>query len=451
MGQSNSTTKDLAELVYKKLDGAKVNSPLPSKVVLESLFENLFYASIKTEESDFVKVTVTLIDSKNPDPKPPERIVKNRWNFTRFDEPIPCNVKNIVKLSKAADPWSSSLAVDFDSKNELVIWGLIDQAVHYQSFLHYEAESGPEQPGLLQTSITGIGNLVVIFDYELIATLKQNNLISNYLDVFSRGPVFEQIQNHATGYKKKIKSFMKKEIPDDDFEFWEQYVERIWTQSLSRILIRIQNYHHGGAFLITKDLKNDLDVKHKISYNRLHNCICDLAKLTIEHSHHSNLVHNKYMEEDKPVPLDLYLDESISDFTKDETNDELKGAIRFIASLSCIDGLVVFTPELIVRGFGTVIKNIELPPFIYLSKTAVISDRRLAKVDPKHFGTRHRSMFSYCWKHEGSMGFVVSQDGDIRAIMRVEDKLVMWENIKVQQLRKSSKLKRPITYKQDRK
>ena len=447
MNQHNSTTKDLAELVFKKLEGAKVSSSLPSKEVLNNLFENLFYASIKTEESDFIKVTVTLIDSQNPDPSPPKRIVKDRWNYIHFDESIAFNVKNIVKLSKAADPWSSSLAVYFNSKNELVIWGLIDQAVHYQSFLHYEAESGPEQPGLFQTSITGIGNLVVIFDYELVATLKQNVLISNYLDVFKRGAVFELLQTYTVGYKKKIKSFLKKEFPDEDFDFWVQSIEGNWTQALSRILIRIQNYQHGGAFLITSNFKTDLDIKHKISYDRLFNSICNLAKLTTSNTFYSNIIHSDYMKEDEPVPMQLYLDESISDFKKEETSDELKGAIRFIASLSCIDGLVVLNPELKVKGFGAVIKNIELPEFIYLSKTSIIATKKLVKVSPNHFGTRHRSMFSYCWKHEGSLGFVVSQDGDIRAITKIGDRLIMWENIKVQQLFRSRNLKRPITSK----
>jgi len=47
------------------------------------------------------------------------------------------------------------------------------------------------------------------------------------------------------------------------------------------------------------------------------------------------------------------------------------------------------------------------------------------------YGTRHRSMFNYCAAHSGSVGFVVSQDGDIRAITKVGTKLVMWENIRL--------------------
>ncbi|MGI4871437.1 MAG: putative sensor domain DACNV-containing protein [Janthinobacterium lividum] len=172
--QANSTTKDLARLVARKLKNAKTDYNQPDEVVLNELFETLFYTSLKTEEGQLIKVTITLIDSENPDPNPPERIVADRWNHIHFDKTIPFTVKNLVKLSKAADPWSSSLAVYYNDKNELFIWGMIDQAIHYQSFLNYESDSGPEQPGLFQATITDIGNIFVMFDYELIANLKQN-------------------------------------------------------------------------------------------------------------------------------------------------------------------------------------------------------------------------------------------------------------------------------------
>jgi hypothetical protein len=41
-------------------------------------------------------------------------------------------------------------------------------------------------------------------------------------------------------------------------------------------------------------------------------------------------------------------------------------------------------------------------------------------------------MLRYCDEHEGSLGFVVSQDGDIRATMKVKDRLILWENINLQ-------------------
>jgi hypothetical protein len=448
MIHQNATTKDLANLVFRKLKGAKVKYAQPQEEVLDSLFETIFYASLKTEEGQFINVTVTLIDPSNPDPSPPDRVVADRWNFVRFKDAIPFNVKNLVKLSKAADPWSSSLAVFYDADGELTIWGMINQAVHYQSFLNYEKDEGPEQPGFFQASITGIGCLIILFDYELIATLKQNILISNYIDVFKSGDVSEALVRNSLAFKRKVKTYIEKSYPEEKINDWEEFTQVLINQSISRMLLRIQNYQHGGAFLIATNTKLDLDIKYKINYDRLSNSLADYIKLCIRISNCSNKIYNNYLDliEDN-LPLSLYLDENVSEAQKKDTGDEIKGAIRFISSLSCVDGLVVFSRELKVQGFGAVIKLKDLPEFVYTSKTAQIREEKLVPFSPNHFGTRHRSMFSYCWHNQDSLGFVVSQDGDIRAIMRVGDKLIMWENIKVQQFIKSKKLIRLLTRK----
>lgn len=444
--KSNSTPKDLAKTVFQRLKGAKISYPQPSQSILDTLFENIFYTSLKTEEGLFIKVTVTLIDPENPDPLPPKRKVADRWNFVHFEKKLPYTVKNLAKLSKAADPWSSSLAVYYD-KNQLFIWGMIDQAIHYQSYLNYEADSGPEQPGLFQTTITDIGCLNVIFDYELIASLKQNTLISNYIDVFRYGPVKEIISSYSLSLKQEIKKYIEKKFSSERYEDWDNYCQNLINQSISRILLRIKNYQHGGAILFCDINENDLDIKYNIEYSRLYESIKKLLKLTVSNSFYSNEIYDKYLEEDKDdIPTLLYLEEIVSNDEIRETQDELKGAIRFISSLSCVDGLIAVSKEFKVYGFGAVIKADTIPPFIYVSKTGRVNENKLQEQNSDHFGTRHRSMFSYCWSNNGSIGFVVSQDGDIRAIKRENDKLIMWENIKVQQYTRSRKLKRIIDF-----
>ena len=81
-----------------------------------------------------------------------------------------------------------------------------------------------------------------------------------------------------------------------------------------------------------------------------------------------------------------------------------------------------------------------MPKKIYVATTSTATAKSLIASDPVHYGTRHRSMIAYCWNHPTSLGLVVSQDGEIRAFARIEDKLIMWENIKMQQYLKSRKL-----------
>ncbi|MCC8409127.1 hypothetical protein LJ707_09305 [Mucilaginibacter sp. UR6-1] len=396
---------------------------------------------MRTEESDLVKVTVTLIDPENPDPKPPKQIVAERWSCVKFDLPLEMTIKSLVKLSKASDPSSTSLAVYYDQQGKLFIWGMIDQAIHYQNFLNYESESGSEQPGLFQVSINDIGTLNVLFDYELLATLKQNVLVPRYLDVFTIGPVSKILKANAAHLKSELETFLLASHKEEYFEDWEAFMDGIWIQILSRLLLRIQNYHHGGAILITDD-HNEIDVKYKVRYDRLKFAISNYAKETVNNYVAETMIDDHISSGKKAIAKNWYLEESRSLFAKKEIADEIKGCISFLASHTCVDGVLLFSRDMVSQGFGGVLKTRRMPRKIFVSPTATASPKSLIPADPSHFGTRHRSMIAYCWNHPGSLGLVISQDGEIRAFHRIDEKLIMWENIKTQQFLKSKKLKR---------
>jgi hypothetical protein len=118
--------KDLAEVVSTVLK--KESKIILSKEILTTLFENMYFASIKTEEAAPITFNIVYIDPSNPDPKPPQRIVRDRWSYVNFSTPIGLNLANIIKLAKASDPRTSSLAIyRTEDEDELSIWGLIDQ------------------------------------------------------------------------------------------------------------------------------------------------------------------------------------------------------------------------------------------------------------------------------------------------------------------------------------
>ena len=83
----------------------------PAPAALEELLEVAFFASMKTEESEQVLCTLVYVDMNNPDPRPPDRIVADRWSYIRFEQPIPLDVKNVVKVSKSIDSAFAALAV----------------------------------------------------------------------------------------------------------------------------------------------------------------------------------------------------------------------------------------------------------------------------------------------------------------------------------------------------
>lgn len=139
---------DLAAFVRGRL--TELHARAPALAALEEILEVAFFASMKTEESEPVLCTLAYVDMKNPDPMPPERIVADRWSYVRFEQPIPLDVKNLVKVSKSIDSAFAALAVCRDSNERLVIWGAIDQQGQRAAFTSRKADEGPESPGLLQ-------------------------------------------------------------------------------------------------------------------------------------------------------------------------------------------------------------------------------------------------------------------------------------------------------------
>ena len=86
-----------------------------------------------------------------------------------------------MKLSTAVDPWGSSLAVDVDSESRLQIWGLIDQSVHYSTYVAKESSSAPEMPGMFQAVIQATGEVAAYKSRVLLGSLKQDTLVKGQL------------------------------------------------------------------------------------------------------------------------------------------------------------------------------------------------------------------------------------------------------------------------------
>lgn len=171
---SRSFPADLAKHVHLQLSGRGLKPP--SATTLTKLFETLYFASLKREESQPISCRIAFVDRKNPDPDPPGRIVADRWQCCPLAQDVPLDVRSLVKLSSAVDPWASTLAVDVTSGGELRIWGLIDQSVHYSTYMVKEAESGSQMPGLFQAIIQGAADIAVYDTYTLLGSLSQDVL-----------------------------------------------------------------------------------------------------------------------------------------------------------------------------------------------------------------------------------------------------------------------------------
>ena len=435
--------KDLAAAVYSEL---KNKTLVPSLDILVELFETMYFASIKTEESEPIIFNIAYIDQSNPDPNQPTINGYDRWKIIKFRDTIQFNAPNIIKLAKASDPRSSSIAIYLDNNNKISIWGLIDQGNRYHDYINYEAEARPDRPGVFQASLEGPGIIVAYSNNKKIAELRVNNIVRNAINIFQKGPIKDNLQVGLNQYLDCIKKKLDSTINvDDDFD---DELIKYWFRAICRIILRIKSYRHGGAILITDDTENsDLDIKYPIIYERLSlaliNRSINFVKDIFFSSKISDLTCNNC-----DIPKKLYLEESECKNNLKGINSEIDGCLWFISLLSRVDGLIVLNKNLVVRGFGVEIKTdagrdfgAEIKTDAELDKIKIYNcndtdptkKNSLEEIDYNHFGTRHRSMIRYCWKYENALGFVISQDGDVRAITKHDGKLLIWDNIKLQE------------------
>ena len=353
----------------------------------------------------------------------------NRWKTFALETRVPFTTSSLSKFAKAADPWATGIAIFHSSSEGLFIWGLVDQTLHLSTSIVRETAGTYQQPGAFHAVINGPADLSVLNGESFIARLAQDTIIKEQNDCLSSGPVNELIQGWVRPIWRTVQDDFKQTDPDSKYVL-EGEVGDHWVRTVSRLLISIQRQRHGGALLISRQPRlSDLVVKHSLSYDRLEEGLyLDLYYGVLLRRAWDRL-DTARLSGKKAISSKLYTELKVLERQQNDSELMVTGAIRTVASFAGIDGAVVLTPQLSIRGFGAIIaskKELGTVKLAADAETKIARDQSTA-----HFGTRHRSMFRYCFAHPGSLGFVVSQDGEIRAITRIKDDCVVFDNVKV--------------------
>jgi hypothetical protein len=420
----------LVTIVQRRLRADRLKTP--NSAVLNALFRGVYFASLKTEEGKALQIRICIIDPEDPDPHKPIRVRPDRWKIFPLAHRIPFTVSNLIKLSKAADPWSSSLAVFFGSADQIFIWGMVDQTVHFNRMLVREGDGGGYQPpGLFQLVAMGTADLTVYRGHSFVARLEQDVLLKQQTDVFTKGPVSKFLDRGIETYVNDVKQALHPSERSELRYGGKEFLIDEWRSTLCRLLISIQRYRHGGALLLTTSTV-ELDIKYELDYRQLSGALRGLGASRVKQGRALSTIFEDYLDESSDsLPSGLYLHQQVAEGDSEDFDRAITGAVRFVASLSCVDGCICCSPDLNIRGFGAEIRTIKEVNSLYLSNEPYGRNASLVRIDPNHYGTRHRSMMRYCFAHDKSLGFVISQDGEIRVMTKVRDRLIMWENLQV--------------------
>jgi hypothetical protein len=429
---------DLAQRVHQELVRLKVPKR-PSRKLLAEVFDAVFFASLKRDESQPVLFEVVWIDPNNPDPRPPQRIRPPRWKFYPLGDEIPLTVESLVKIARATDGRTSSLGVFGVTSGDIRIVGLVDEGTGHSRQRDLDLSFGP--PGLIRISAIDVGRLTVHRGLHTIAELNGNQLLGPTLRVFDSGLVQARLME---GFGSLIDSIVNEmaasDIPapfsdEDEDLLWRYSLGDDWVDDIRRLLIRVRGFRHGGAILFTRTIDSaSLNIKYHLDYRRMresfvHRAVCQT---------HRNLMYERSWGALSFDDADLGPQPTIGDFMTatvaendlDDCKKEVDGLLWFLALLTRVDGLLLFDPELNVHGFGVEIREDRPPSRVLraLDEDAV----EVEEMDYQRWGTRHRSMMRYCARNDDALGFVVSQDGDLRAFTGRGGEVLIWDRVAVQ-------------------
>ncbi len=379
----------------------------PPETVLTELLETLYFASLGGGERR-VFATVSYIDPAAAEGEPPARQPPARPAVARFERLLPLDLRTLRKLGRAADPAVASLAVYGDRKRGLFIWGMLDELPGRQP-PHCEKASpespAAEGPEVFRAVVTGPGNLTVYSRGTLVASLVRNTLVEQHHNVLWAGPVHALLRENLRGWLAD---------PDDDL-LEEQFVAR-GIDALCGILGGIHRDRRGGGVLIAPHGPRDgLSIHYLLRYDRLPTALAGLVE--------GQLRRHRARTAEQVAALLAELERRQS---------EVRRASRFIAALSGAGGVLLLERGLGVRGFGVQIRVDDPLGDVFLAGDVRGSATRLRRAELAHLGARQRALVRFCSKNPGSVGLVVSWDGDPQAVTQLEGKVVLWENVGLQ-------------------
>lgn len=415
----------LAKTVSSRLSAFRTPPVRPA--VIKRLLTVAYQASMRTEEGRFVRGSLTYADPSRPDLHPPITRRNDYPQFTRFRSSVPLTEITLVKLARAVDSWSASLAVWTDARKALVAWGLVDQLVETNVLLNREGRSGFSLPGVFTITIDAVGEVSVYHGHILLGRLRSHEVIDRETDALQASQVLAHVRPHFAPIADSIARHVGLEKRAGDVS---RTLLAGWGDTIARVCIGLRRIGSGGALVLTPaPVLPSLHLGYEVPYSRLGDA---LALLALDEWHLGALLRQRWARaRATTLPAELITDLDLAEADYEDRESELSSAVKVATSFASADGAVLMTPTLGIRAFGVKIGPGPAVSTVYDGPCFARLRTRAPKIDLRRFGTRHTSVLRYCRRDPSAIGVVVSQDGHVRVVASEANSLTMWEDVKL--------------------
>lgn len=416
------TEPSLAGLVAQ-ISGMLTNrEDAPSLGEIRALCDLLYTASLLKEEGRVVRARIVLAPPEGftATDGPPDGIHAIRFATTHALSP-----GEIKRLSPAASYFHSIIAVWPEPNRGFRIWGVLNTGPRWLNLL-----AGGRKPGGISMPYPTIhvrdpGWLLFYRDYELLAEWRGREFHGPRMDVFQSGLMRERF----AGLRHRLaREMWSHTLPETlSIETYAELIHRIALQFLRRIVSLVRASGHGGTLVIIPMTRSEAEAQSVAE--RWIDCKY-LASPEIVGNRVKFLIKSMLRRLGELCPAGSSLDDAWRCFKKstDPELDNLEESFfelaRLYSDMMQVDGALVLEHGFNVVGFGGEIRvdmNV-----VHVEQSHDLDRTEVSRWNVQSDGTRHRSLYRLCAVEPEVLGYVISQDGQVRMIANVNDTVTFW-------------------------
>ncbi len=367
---------------------------------VEFLVETAFLASLKKEEDRPVTFSLVFLSKKKaarsfPDPNRKQMIMT-------FEQSFPLTVDSLSKVALAFDPRFTSFVVAppaDEGRKRYEIWG----AMFFNTLPNYFDDIPEDKVGetfrrpnvFMVTSVTP-GSIIISKGDVQIGRFVAGKFIKATPSPF---------------YAKAMGGFLFNKIKrDGESMAKDRSTWKVFIHSLDYLLSEISSRSHGASVLIVPEHKlpvyrDHFTGKYMFRENlKIHELICE--SLTIGDQ-----------SEDAAMKRLSY-------------NRKIAERLQVLAQLAAVDGALILSATFRIISFGATLNAPKWRGRVLEGPDGYNGGDRI--FEHQLLGTRHNSMIDFIGKCSDSIGFVISQDGPIRGLVRKNMKtMYCWPDCRV--------------------
>jgi hypothetical protein len=359
--------------------------PLPDAAALEGFFAAGYQASMLREEERPVVFRAILAEPAlfAPEERPSEGL--QRLGFSRS---LPFDLRELRRLSVAADPQRTLIGVRPDEEGSLRIWGLINSGTRWLRDVQGGRRAGAPLPPAPVVHVNAAGSIEAYKGHELVGKLQGEGSRGRGWIPSSRNGC----RANSPGSWRSSRSGTRlpgtaRELSGERWAPLEPTLpHRITRRMMKRVISVLRDARHGGTVIFVS-LANSGDLSSEHPYIDLRYRFADgparlsFPRLIVDILNRLGQLYGTADHEQEPGVVGWEEFETTTDAQVETLDEALFETAHLIASLAAADGAVVMSKQNELLGFGGMISG-RLPDVGSVGRALDLEGEKVAEEGP---------------------------------------------------------------------